>query len=167
MARKKVVKKPNLKFIEKLKATLRAEPKAYNQSRFAPNHQLVETDEGMRFVAPKIIGNLCNTPVCMAGHGFLLAGHTVQQLVDAEASDVVAIATEAMGLSSAFTYSLFGLAEDWPAPFAFDADKILKKKQVEKACAYLDAVVLVAQLMADHPFLVDVVGDVANHSYLD
>lgn len=159
MARNKVVK-PNLKFIEKLKATLRAEPKAYNQSHFTPRPQRIETDESVTWVAPSYTGNMCNTPVCIAGHGFLLAGHTMQQLVEADTDDITATVTIAMGLTPAFTRTLFGLAEDWPQSFAFDIDRTSKKKQVEKACAYLDAVVAAAQLMAQHPFLIDVIADV-------
>jgi hypothetical protein len=159
MARKKkAAVKPNVKFINKLKATLRAKPKAYNQDTFIPESRWNEV-EGM-WVYPEVDEqNLCNTPICIGGHGYLLLGHTVMQLIKAaEGDDITEKVTKAMGLPPSLTGKLFGLANEWPSPFRFDSSEP-KKKQVEKACEYLDALVVAAKVMSKYPYLAELLSD--------
>lgn len=128
MAKKK--SKVNLKFIEKLKAALRADPKRYDQNAYQPKDHGNESEDF----------NYCKTAVCLAGHAYLLAGHTLKQLDRVGPSTICEVARKQMGLEAHHTDVLFSGTGEWPAKFQFAANAP-RKEAVKKACAFLDAVV--------------------------
>lgn len=130
MAKTKAALKVNRKFIEKLKAALRAAPEKYDQSLFSPE-KIFDCDG--RLIDP----NACSTAVCLAGHAYLLTGKTMAQLSRADGLSIRRTAAQAMGFTIYETSKLFGLADGWPDPFTF-ADDVPHRQQVSKACAYLD-----------------------------
>lgn len=132
--------KPNLRFINRLKAALRATPEQYKQDTFVPEEE-----------------NLCGSPFCIAGHAYILAGHSVKQLIAADADDITDAAEKAMGLSTLFTEILFSSEDEWPDEFQ-SANKATAKQRVEKACKHIDAVVEVAQLAAKNPVIRNMIG---------
>jgi hypothetical protein len=140
MTKTKVVK-PNLKFIHRLQARLRENPAAYNQGSYAPAEW-------------ECAENVCGTPVCIAGHAYLMTGKTMKQLQKADSDEIVGVASKAMGFTEPQTDKLFGSGDHWPKPFHFDTDESQKKK-VEKACKYLDAMVEGVTLFAKKPYLND------------
>lgn len=132
--------KPNLRFIHRLQARLRENPLAYNQHTYGNDE--VDCQEE----------NVCGTPVCIAGHAYLMTGKTLEQLHDASSVEIVAVAAKAMGFTTEQTNKLFGNGGDWPSVFYLNRNDS-KKKQVEKACKYLDAMIEGVTLFAKKPYL--------------
>lgn len=143
MAARKI--KPNVKFIEQLKARLRENPAGYDQASFG-NCKSYSDD------ATEAERNLCGTPMCIAGHAFLMTGKTLKQLTQAHSGAVIAVAAEAMGFTYDQVDTLFGGGCYWPKQFHL-GDSDSKKKKVEKACNYLDAMVEAVTLQNEKPYL--------------
>lgn len=140
MAKKKTRKlKVNVKFIEKLKATLRADPRSYDQNAYQPQDHRDDIGDH----------SYCNTAVCLAGHAYLLAGHTLKQLDRVQQSTICEVARKKMGLEVHHVDILFGGTSEWPDEFHFNNDAP-RKEAVKKACAFLDAVVEKAIVETEH-----------------
>jgi hypothetical protein len=110
---------PNITFIARLKAELLAHPDEYDQEQFRP---------------------ICGTGCCIAGHAYLLAGHTAVDLLGAPYDEIIHAANKAMGFTLLETLDLFSMADLWPKPFAFTRRAKIETK-VQRACKYLDALV--------------------------
>jgi hypothetical protein len=134
--------KPNVKFIHRLQDRLRANPDAYDQQAFGNGNDNDDND----------VPNVCGTPMCIAGHAFLMTGKTLAELHDARNSDVMEVACNAMGFTMNQVDVLFGGGHYWPQPFYLGATDS-KKKKVEKACKYLDAMIEGVTLVAKKPYL--------------
>jgi hypothetical protein len=136
---------PNMKVINQLKATLMAKPETYNQDTYVPTQE----------------ENVCGSAFCIAGHAYLLAGHTVKQLVKADAERICRVARETMGLPSAITDTMFGSVDAWPDAF-IPALSATAKQRAAKACQYLDAAVDAAKLveaMEKNPIVAQLVAE--------
>lgn len=135
MAARKI--KPNVKFIEQLKARLRENPAGYDQQTFGN-----DDDEP----------NVCGTPMCIAGHAFLISGKPLAELQKATNSEIMTVACHAMGFTREQVDTLFGGGHYWPKQFHL-GDSDSQKKKVEKACNYLDAMVEAVTLQNEKPYL--------------
>lgn len=113
----------NVVNIELLKATMRANPRYYDQSDW----WTVDTS--------------CGTTCCIAGWAYVLKnGYDVN---DARAANGSAMRLRAearhwLGLSAEQASVLFAPATEWPERFYFSDVRLTKAEQVEKACAFLD-----------------------------
>lgn len=110
---------PNIEFIARLKAELLSHPDEYDQEQFRP---------------------ICGTGCCIAGHAFLLAGHSCTELLVAPYDEIIHAANKAMGFTLLTTLDLFSVADLWPKPFAFTRRANIETK-IQRACKYLDALV--------------------------
>lgn len=137
--------KPDMRFINKLKASLRASPERYYQDSFVP------VDEDMPG------GNVCGGAFCIAGHAFLLTGKTMKQLVNTESETIQEKAAAAMRLPETLTERLFDQIDAWPDEF-IPSEHATAKRRVELACKHIDAVVEVALLLDTNPVLRDELG---------